>query len=122
MTATPEALTVGRLARQRRRVSWSRGWRLFRRNRSGMVGLVVLGIFVLVALCAPLLADPEGLGIELAALLVFAAWALVGTVAVAVLVLAVVPVAAFGLRVTAPGAPAADRPTEERRRPPGSHG
>ena len=61
MTATPGALTVGKLARQRRRVSWNRGWRLFRSNRSGMVGLVVLGIFVLVALCAPLLADPEGL-------------------------------------------------------------
>ena len=61
MTATPAALTAGRLARERRRASWSRGWRLFRRNRSGMVGLVVLGVFVLVALCAPLLADPEGL-------------------------------------------------------------
>ena len=61
MTATPAALTAGQLARQRRRASWSRGWRLFRRNRSGMVGLVVLGIFVLVALCALLLADPEGL-------------------------------------------------------------
>ena len=61
MTATPAALTAGRLARERRRASWSRGWRMFRRNRSGMVGLVVLGVFVLVALCAPLLADPEGL-------------------------------------------------------------
>ena len=40
-----------------------------------------------------------GLGIELAALLVFAAWALGGPLAVAVLVLAVVPVAALGLRV-----------------------
>jgi MFS family permease len=39
-----------------------------------------------------------GLGIELAALLVFAAWALGGAVAVAILVLAVVPVAAVGLR------------------------
>jgi MFS family permease len=39
-----------------------------------------------------------GLGIELAALLVFAAWALGGALAVAALVLAVVPVAALGLR------------------------
>ena len=39
-----------------------------------------------------------GLGIELAALLVFAAWALGGAVAVAVLVLAVVPVVRAGLR------------------------
>jgi len=40
-----------------------------------------------------------GLGIELASLLVFAAWALGGTGAVALLVLAVVPVVAVGLRV-----------------------
>jgi hypothetical protein len=53
-----------------------------------------------------------GLGIELAALLVFAAWALGGVVAVAILVLAVVPVAALGLRVSDPAAPAADRPRE----------
>jgi hypothetical protein len=39
-----------------------------------------------------------GLGIELAALLVFGAWALGGLVAVAVLVVAVVPVVAAGLR------------------------
>jgi hypothetical protein len=39
-----------------------------------------------------------GLGTELAALLVFAAWALGGAAAVAVLVLAVVPVVAVGLR------------------------
>jgi predicted MFS family arabinose efflux permease len=66
-----------------------------------------------------------GLGIELAALLVFAAWALGGVVAVAVLVLAVVPVAGLGLRVSAPAAPdapAADRPTGEPRRPRGSRG
>ena len=41
-----------------------------------------------------------GLGVELAGLLVFAAWALGGVVAVAVLVLAVVPVVAAGLRRT----------------------
>jgi len=63
-----------------------------------------------------------GLGIELAALLVFAAWALGGAVAVAVLVLAVVPVAVVGLRVTVPGVPAAGRPTEEHRRRPGNPG
>jgi MFS family permease len=39
-----------------------------------------------------------GLGIELASLLVFAAWALGGPIAVAVLVLAVVPVVRAGLR------------------------
>ena len=41
-----------------------------------------------------------GLGIELAGLLVFAAWALGGVVAVAVLVVAVVPVVTAGLRRT----------------------
>jgi MFS family permease len=50
-----------------------------------------------------------GLGIELASLLVFAAWAVGGAAAVALLVLAVVPVVRSGLRVTVPGVPAADR-------------
>ncbi|MFP5370194.1 MAG: MFS transporter [Actinomycetes bacterium] len=50
-----------------------------------------------------------GLAVETAALLVFAAWALGGAGAVAVLVLAVVPVAALGLRVPASGLPADDR-------------
>jgi hypothetical protein len=45
------------------------------------------------------LTSVAGLGIELAALLVFAAWALGGVAAMAVLVVAVVPVAALGLRV-----------------------
>ena len=48
-----------------------------------------------------------GVGIELAALLVFAAWAVGGAVAVAVLVLAVVPVVRAGLRVGAPTGPVA---------------
>ena len=39
-----------------------------------------------------------GLGIEVGGLLVFAAWAVGGVLAVAVLVLAVVPVVAAGLR------------------------
>jgi MFS family permease len=51
-----------------------------------------------------------GLGIELASLLVFAAWALAGPVAVAVLVVAVVPVVRAGLRTREPGVPAAGRP------------
>ena len=61
-----------------------------------------------------------GLGIELGSLLVFAAWALGGAVAVAVLVLAVVPVVRSGLRVSVSAAPAADTPTGECRRPTGS--
>jgi hypothetical protein len=39
-----------------------------------------------------------GVGVEVSALLVFAAWAIGGAAAVAVLTLAVVPVAAVGLR------------------------
>ncbi len=58
--STP-ALTSRQLARRRRRVSWSRNWGAFRRNRAGMVGLVVLSLIVLVAVLAPLLADAEGL-------------------------------------------------------------
>jgi MFS family permease len=46
-----------------------------------------------------------GLGIELASLAVFAAWALGGAVAVAVLVLAVVPVVRAGLRARHPVTP-----------------
>ncbi|SNR46932.1 MFS transporter [Blastococcus mobilis] len=53
-----------------------------------------------------------GLGIELGSLLVFAAWAVGGATAVAVLVLAVVPVVRSGLRVSVPAELAADRPTE----------
>jgi hypothetical protein len=41
-----------------------------------------------------------GLGIELASLLVFAAWAVGGAMATAVLVLAVVPVVRAGLRIS----------------------
>ena len=36
-------------------------WKLFRASRWGVIGLVVLVIFILVAVFAPLLADPEGL-------------------------------------------------------------
>jgi hypothetical protein len=43
-----------------------------------------------------------GLGIELASLLVFAAWAVGGAMAVAVLVLAVVPVVRAGLHTREP--------------------
>lgn len=51
-----------------------------------------------------------GLGIEVSSLLVFAAWALGGAAAVALLVLAVVPVVAAGLRVRVPAEPVAGSP------------
>ena len=52
----------------RRQLAWARRrralrvfWRSFRENRIGMIGLVVLAVFVSMALFAPLLADPSGL-------------------------------------------------------------
>ena len=57
----PVRLSARQLARRRRRESFMRGWRTFRRNRSGMLGLVVLGLFAFIALAAPLLASAEGL-------------------------------------------------------------
>jgi len=50
-----------RIAWQRRRRAFSAAWTLYRRSRPGMVGFVVLVLFVLVALAAPLLADEAGL-------------------------------------------------------------
>lgn len=55
--------TARQLTRRRRAESRRRGWREFRRHRSGMAGLVVLTIFVLMALLAPLLADADGLSV-----------------------------------------------------------
>ncbi len=57
----PAGLSARQLARRRRRASWRRDWGRFRRNRSGMAGLVVLGVVVFIALAAPWLADAQGL-------------------------------------------------------------
>ena len=57
----PVRLTARQVARQRRRESWRRNWADFRSHRSGVVGLVVLVGFVVLALAAPLVADAEGL-------------------------------------------------------------
>lgn len=54
---------AAQLARRRRAESRRRGWREFRRHRSGVAGLVVLGAFVLLALLAPVIADAEGLSV-----------------------------------------------------------
>ncbi len=45
------------VAWERRRRAFTRGWAEYRRDREGMFGLVVLGVFVAVALLAPVLAD-----------------------------------------------------------------
>src|SRR5688500_3106726 len=58
-TTTP--LSARKIARRRRTAAWRRNWKLFRSHRSGLIGLVILGVFVAIALAAPLLADAEGL-------------------------------------------------------------
>ena len=50
-----------RIAWVRRRRSLAGMWEQFRQHRPGMVGLIILGLIVLMALAAPLLADPAGL-------------------------------------------------------------
>lgn len=58
-----QATTLGarRLAWERRARALRQGWADFRRNREGVVGLVVLALFVSVALLAPVLADADNL-------------------------------------------------------------
>ena len=58
-TTTP--LSARQIARRRRTEAWRRNWKLFRGHRAGLVGLVILGTFVVIALGAPLLADADGL-------------------------------------------------------------
>ena len=59
--APASALSARQLARRRRRESFLRSWRIFRRNRSGMLGLVILFVFAFIAVAAPLLASSQGL-------------------------------------------------------------
>ncbi len=49
------------IAWARRRRAFGRTWADYRRSREGVVGLIVLAVFVAVALLAPLLADPSNL-------------------------------------------------------------
>ncbi len=58
---TTATLTARQVSRRRRADAWRRGWRMFRGNRSGIIGLSILLGFVLVALLAPVLADRSGL-------------------------------------------------------------
>jgi peptide/nickel transport system permease protein len=60
-TSTVPPLSARQIARRRRIAAWRRNWRLFRGHRAGLIGLCILGLFVVVALAAPLLADGEGL-------------------------------------------------------------
>jgi peptide/nickel transport system permease protein len=61
VASTPVTLTPRRLAWMRRRRSFATYWKIFRRNRQGMIGLVVLTFFIALALFGPLLVDPAQL-------------------------------------------------------------
>lgn len=56
-TERPRTPSARAVAWGRRRRTLGGHWRTYRRSREGMVGLVVLGVFVLLALAAPLLLD-----------------------------------------------------------------
>jgi peptide/nickel transport system permease protein len=54
-------LSARQVTWRRRRASAGRTWHEFKRHRSGVFALVVLVVFALVAIFAPLLVDPDGL-------------------------------------------------------------
>jgi peptide/nickel transport system permease protein len=58
---TDAQLTPRQVTRRRRSAALRQTWRIFRGNRTGMIGLVVLVAFMLIALFAPALASPDGL-------------------------------------------------------------
>ncbi|HYQ66254.1 ABC transporter permease [Actinophytocola sp.] len=51
------------LAWRRRGAAFARGWREFARQRSGVIGLVLLAVIVLLALLAPVITDKDGLDV-----------------------------------------------------------
>jgi peptide/nickel transport system permease protein len=73
----PDDLTVGTAApppaapRDPKKIKWLRRrralsgfWRVYRQSRMGMVGLILLTAFILLALAAPLFVSPEDLGVS----------------------------------------------------------
>ena len=60
-TTTAGPLSARAVRRIRRRAAVGRFWAAFRRERGGMVGLAILGVFVLLALTAPLLFSADSL-------------------------------------------------------------
>jgi peptide/nickel transport system permease protein len=63
MTTTPAPVTASRrrIAWTRRRRALARSWGMYRHSRPGMIGLVVLLVFVALAVAAPFLAGTDGL-------------------------------------------------------------
>jgi len=64
--ARPPAAGLRQIAWDRRRRALAAFWRLYRKDRSGMIGLGILIVMILVALAAPLLASSRGLNPALA--------------------------------------------------------
>ena len=62
-TAAPADRDPKTLARARRRLAFSRFWSTYRKNKAGIAGLVILLLFILMAIFAPLLADKSGLDV-----------------------------------------------------------
>lgn len=56
-------LSARQVTWRRRKASAGRTWAEFRRHKSGVLGLIVLIIFTLAAVSAPLLVDPDGLSV-----------------------------------------------------------
>jgi peptide/nickel transport system permease protein len=56
----------GKIKWARRRRAFVGFWRVFRRSRMGVVGLILLGLFILMALAAPLIVAPEDLKVATA--------------------------------------------------------
>jgi peptide/nickel transport system permease protein len=55
-----------RIGWDRRKRAVARFWRLYRQDRAGMIGLIILGVMVVIALAAPLIASSRGLNVILA--------------------------------------------------------
>jgi peptide/nickel transport system permease protein len=60
-TAPVARLSRRALARRRRRTAMAVHWSTFRRNRRGVLGLAILGVFVLIAVLSPVLVGPDAL-------------------------------------------------------------
>jgi peptide/nickel transport system permease protein len=61
MSATVATTDPRRIAWTRRRRALASAWRDMRSDKAGMAGLIILALFILMAVFAPVLADKEGL-------------------------------------------------------------
>lgn len=61
VTSAPSTPSAAAIRWTLRRESWARTWSQFRRHREGVIGLVVLVIFALIAILAPVLANADEL-------------------------------------------------------------